>query len=508
MSASFNMPNPSNIQGLILSGYSHPYSCHLLFTFPEENLDGITSFFNDLYDKVQSAENWGDTKPDSMLNIGLTYNGLSKLNVVKQKDLGKFPPSFRNGPWSGDPQKSLTDKYDENSDPKKWWQGENNSKNEALHCIVHAYALSSNLLENIISEITNSAINNGLEEIIPLANNKRLYQTIIEDNPHKVHFRYTDSISQPSAQNSGVSGFNPNPQDLNNFLVGYNTGSISQPGPIDRSSAGTFAKDGCYNAFRVLYQDVFTFNQFLKNQVIEFKEELSFLGFNDQQLEEWFAAKLCGRWRNGSPLINYPDQPGEDTSASISDNNFGYAELDSFPPNNPNNTEVKDDIKSSISCPFSSHIRVSNTRNQNLKEKEGGTGAPRLIRRGVPYGASLDNNANEDDQKDRGLIGMFLCGNLSNQFERLYGWMNLNNFSDQPIFNVSNPPQDALIGNRALVGKNVNGYAGVVGSFEIPLSNGKNIIIPELPQFLATRGTAYCFLPSMNSLAQIAGINN
>lgn len=496
------MPNPANIQGLILSGYSHPYSCHLLFTFPEDNPDGITSFFNDLYGKVQSASDWGDQKPESMLNIGLTFNGLSELDVVKDRDLGNFPPSFRNGPWSGDPQRSLTDKYDEESDPKKWWQGENNDKNDALSCVVHAYALSSNLLEDLVSEITSSATNNGLEEIIPLKNSKRLYQTIVDDNPHKVHFGYTDGISQPSLQNSGESGITPNPQDLNNFLVGYNIGSISQPGPNDRTSAGAFAKDGCYNAFRVLYQDVFAFNKYLKDQVIKFEDQLSFLGLDNVQLEEWFAAKLCGRWRNGSPLINNPEKPSEDTPTGMYDTNFGYADQNSLPPKDPNVTDVNDDITSSLSCPFSSHIRVANTRNQSLKPRDGF--APRIIRRGVPYGEPLVTN--ENDELDRGLIGMFLCGNLSNLFEILYGWMNFNNFSDKPIFSVDSPPQDALLGNRSLVGKNISGYAGVVDTFDIPLENGESITLTSLPQLLATRGTAYCFLPSIASLAQIAGI--
>jgi|GEM_PF-1209338 len=513
MSATFSIPDRSNIQGLILRGYTHPCSCHLLFTFTVATGTAATrSFFNDLYDKLQSAADWGANKPASMLNIGLTFNGIQQLNIIDPGDLANFPPSFKNGPWSAGSQASLADIcHQPNSAegiPSNWWNGNGDYVNENLHCVVHAYGLTSNDLDTLVDYITASAAKNGITEILPLAKTNesgRLYQVIVDKDPDKIHFGYTDGISEPGLKAPGTTG-DPSPGDYNNFLIGYYNGSASQPGPFDTTSAGLFAKDGCYNAFRIIYQDVAAFNNFLKQQAAAWAEKLSFLKLTETELEEWFAAKLCGRWRNGSPLMLNPDKPGEHSHTSQTGEDFGYTELDS--PSKVGSGAA--DVLSGLSCPFSAHTRVNNPRNQNLRVSESIDGPPRILRRGMPYGAELKSVA--DDGVDRGLIGMFLCGSLAGQFEKLYGWMNNNNFSDKHVFNVKHPPQDALLANRSVtIAPYKNNYSGVVTNFTIPIQGGDilqedKIIIPAtLPQFVITRGTAYCLLPSMESLAKIAG---
>jgi deferrochelatase/peroxidase EfeB len=181
---------------------------------------------------------------------------------------------------------------------------------------------------------------------------------------------------------------------------------------------------------------------------------------------EWVAAKLIGRWRNGSPLEISPDGPDPATCES---EGFGYA-LD------------PDGMK----CPFAAHTRVSNPRDQELFPTD--EPVPRIIRRGAPYGAPVD----VDPNADRGLIGLFLCGALAAQFELIYAWMNTNNFSD--VFSPNFDTQDAMLANRQV--------AGADTSFTMPTPHGP--IQVTLPQFLTTRGTAYCLLPSMSSLRAIA----
>ena len=118
---------------------------------------------------------------------------------------------------------------------------------------------------------------------------------------------------------------------------------------------------------------------------------------------------------------------------------------------------------------------------------------PRLLRRGVPYGAPP---APPDYDGERGLIGLFLCGALAGQFEMLYSWINANGFSEKfaPGLNT----QDALLANRG---------AACDRSFTIPMSKGPPIKIKSLPQFIVTRGTAYCLLPSMTTLRRVAGLS-
>ncbi|NNL93685.1 MAG: hypothetical protein HKO66_15695 [Saprospiraceae bacterium] len=500
MSLANSIPNPKNLQGLILRGFTHPYSCHLLFGF--SNGDVTKNFFSDIFDKIQSAEDWGNQKPKSMINIGLTFGGIKKLSVIDENDLNNFAGTFINGPSAAAAQQSLGDWYDPNSKPETWWNG-NTEAQVNLDCVVHVYGLTKDDLDKLVSDISTSANKNKLTEYYALKDDKRLYQSILGDDPSKIHFGYVDGISNPSLKNSGFSGL-ASPEDINNFVIGYGNNSISNSGPFDESTAADFAKDGCYNAFRIFHQDVNTFNQFLKTQAKKYSTKLSFLGLNETELEEWFAAKLCGRWRNGSPIMLNPNKPSDSNERNIKAENFGFEELTKqIPEDVLKKFPSKASESSGSICPFSAHTRVANPRNQQLNTaREGTSGPPRILRRGMAYGPDLTSS--KDDGKERGLIGLFLCGNLTTQFELLYGWMNFNDFSQPPVFSTVKTPQDALLGNRYYADAN-----NAVKSFIIPVKDPNNksvdITIPELPSFLAIRGTAYCLLPSISTLAKIAG---
>jgi hypothetical protein len=136
---------------------------------------------------------------------------------------------------------------------------------------------------------------------------------------------------------------------------------------------------------------------------------------------------------------------------------------------------------------------VANPRDESTFNTD--TPVPRLLRRGMPYGAPP---APPDYNGERGLIGLFLCGSLANQFEKLYSWINVNNFSN--VFLPNLDTQDPLIANRLSPSK------GGDPSFTIPIPNSSSPIkIPTLPPFVVTRGTAYCLLPSVLTLQRLAG---
>jgi deferrochelatase/peroxidase EfeB len=425
-----------------------------------------------------------------MLNIGLTCGGLQALNVFDDPSIleNYFPAEFYAGPWSGGSQSSLGD-VGGPGDPTTWWYG--NFQNEDLHCVVHAYGLTQPDLDAVITFVTNAAKSSGVTELFALKDKKsRLtqYQPLGDD----IHFGYRDGISEPELNWSGKLGV-PDQSDLNNFLIGYPNGSIIQPGPSNPApddpasiAAASFAKDGCYNAFRILYQDVAAFNALLAQQA---EQWAAHLGLSEEQAQEWFAAKLMGRWRNGSPLMISPEGPDPCTAEG---ENFGYVEQGDSSP--------FQDLSSAVKCPFSSHTRVANPRNEDLVPSEGTSGPPRILRRGMPYGPVL--NSTTDDGVDRGLIGLFLCGSPARQFEIIYSWINMNNFSsvfppDAPAF-----PQDAVLGNR-----NPGNQLPVDTSFLISMPDpSNNLTIPTLGTFIVTRGTAYCLLPSLASLRQIAGL--
>jgi deferrochelatase/peroxidase EfeB len=482
-------PSKQNIQGLILRGYTHPFSCHLLFNCPNPSQGASPAeknFFKALYPHVQSAEDWGAQKPNWMLNIGLTWSGMQALNVFEDPNsLNYFPSEFQAGPWSANSQSSLGDAGGP-GDPSTWWYG--NFPNEDFHCVVHAYALTQSDLDEVVAFVTNAAQTAGLKELFALKDNTRLTQAQLPKD--EIHFGYRDGISEPELNWSGKLGI-PDQSDLNNFLVGYPNGSIIQPGPASpipgnpaSIAAASFAKDGCYNAFRILYQDVAKFNTLLEKQAEKFAARL---GLSQPEAQEWIAAKLMGRWRNGSPMMLSPEAPDPCTQEG---ENFGYIEQ-----NDPSQFQ---DVKSASKCPFSAHTRVGNPRNEDLVAAEGTSGPPRILRRGMPYGAPLASTT--DDGVDRGLIGLFLCGSFSRQFEQIYSWFNMNNFSsvfpDDDLY-----PQDAVMGNR-------NQNTNPVGTdFDIPMSDGQgDLTFSNLDIFIVTRGTSYCLLPGLASIRLIAGL--
>jgi deferrochelatase/peroxidase EfeB len=463
-------PELHDIQGLIVRGYTHPCSVHMLFKFSDDasGLNQIRGFFRDLLPYLQSAEDWGAVKPDFMLNIGLTAKGIAIVKPDLNIPNSSFSSTFKKGPWDkNNAQQSLGDYGD--GDPSKWWN--NKFAKEDVHCVVHAYAMNPTEQDKIVDIIAAAAqkTNGMVTELKPLKSETgRLEQYLLVPSDY-IHFSYRDSIDEPNL-NDDPAG--QDQQDLNNFLIGYSTLQNPIPGPLSGPEA-TFAKNGCYNAFRILYQDAEAFYNFLEEQAEliapKIKETKEFT-------VEWLAAKLCGRWRNGSPLVLSPDKPEHATSKSTE---FGYL--------------ANDDMQG-LKCPFSAHTRVSNPRDEGV-DVAGSDTVPRIIRRGMAYGAPMS----VDPGADRGLIGLFLCGDLSSQFETLYGWINMNNFSN--VFNpADNTPQDPLVANRI-----VPLPGNVDPDFTIPMADGSSIVVPgPLPQFVVTRGTAYFLLPSVSSLRGIA----
>jgi len=476
------LPELHDIQGLIVRGYTHPCSVHMLFNFNTDTpahprVPGcISGFFKDLLPYLQNAEDWGSLKPDIMLNIGLTAGGLAIVRPDLKVQQSAFSTTFKCGPW--DPnhaQQSLGD-YGPGA-PSEWW----NKKfaNEDVHCVVHAYAMNPTAQDRIVAIITAAAANSKgmVTELKPLNSaTGRLEQYPLIPSDY-IHFRYRDSIDEPDL-NDNPAGVDQ--QDLNNFLIGYSTVENPIPGPLSGPEA-VFAKNGCYNAFRILYQDVEAFYNFLWQQAKVIAPKIK---DTEAVAAEWLAAKMCGRWRNGSPLVLSPGKPDRSTAKAT---DFGY--------------QANDDMKG-LKCPFSAHTRVANPRDEGI-DVPGATGipaidVPRIIRRGMAYGAPMSVNPTAD----RGLIGLFLCGDLSGQFETLYSWMNMNNFSN--VFDpAENTPQDPLVANRL-----VPLPGNVDPTFIIPMDDGTNIVVKDaaggLPQFVVTRGTAYFLLPSISSLTGIA----
>jgi hypothetical protein len=110
----------------------------------------------------------------------------------------------------------------------------------------------------------------------------------------------------------------------------------------------------------------------------------------------------------------------------------------------------------------------------------------------MAYGPELSGET--DDGVDRGLVGMFLCSNLRNQFFIVMNWINKTDFS--PLFDPERLRwQDMMMGDRSTPG------AVAKGAFAMPRGE---VLLENLPQFIKVQGTVLPLYLGMQGLNRIA----
>lgn len=443
-----------NIQAAVVRPYGYPFSRHLLFHFPDAGSG--KSFLRGLLARVTTADQPLDPGAEPPLNIGVTYQGLIALGVGTGI-LSRFDAVFEEGPDAG----ALGD-VEPGSTPQSWW--ETQFRTEDVHCLLNLHSRTEEDLGPVSVSVRTLARSLGISELLARKDGTSLDGRSLGGG--RVHFGYRDGIGQPDVIWSDSPSIPPTPNQVHyrHFLLGY--GNSEVPSYPSNGEAADLVRDSTYMVFRWVYQDVAAFNRFLSDQASVLAPKLP-----SADAQELLAAKLIGRWRDGTPLVLSPDGPG---GKAADKNNFQYASSD------PNG----------MRCPFSAHIRVANPRDQELESIDTLEAFPRLIRRGMPYGPELAST--EDDGVDRGLIGMFLCSDIRRQFYTIMSWMNRNSFS--PVFAGSRQVQDPICGNRT---KNAD------ASFRVPTSEGPRVF-RGLPTFVRTKGTAFFLLPSRGTLERLA----
>jgi Dyp-type peroxidase family len=445
----------ANVQGIIHHFYARPAWRHLLFHFNDPAAG--RQFLKSLVPLVTAADAGASPAKEQLLNVGLTATGLAALGVTPEV-LEQFPLEFREAP---DPV--VMGDFDE-SDTKHWWNGK--FATPEIHAIVHLFCNSLPALEAWTSEIRKKA-GGGIVELIPTVDGQPITGGLTAD--HRLHFGYRDGISQPEiAWADGPT--QPDQLNFRNFLLGYSTAEINsspqfRPSkPAESRTATSLAQDGTYSIFRWLYQDVARFNRFLADEA----PKLAAPGQTPAEAQELLAAKLLGRWRDGTPLVLSPYRP-DPTLADFNDFKYRTADPDGQ------------------RCPVSAHIRVTNPRDDELNDFEGPV--PRVIRRGTPFGDRLEGS--HDDGHLRGLAGMFFCASIAGQFYKMTSWMKTNNFSPQYDGHVTE--QDPL-SNRNV--------PEASRDFRIPTDRGTVTI--QLQDFTRTLGTAFFLIPGLAALRQLA----
>lgn len=446
----------ADIQGNILRGYRIANVRHFALTFGTtegaQSLLGLLSSGNgDQAPQVTPATVW-DEPPDYCLNIGLTADGLRMLGLSKAI-MALFPAAFLRGPTFS--AAALGDTGE--AAPEHWVLGGPN--NPAVHALLSLYTEKTGQQDQLTAWLTSLFSKHDVQ--VALQHDGKAFPG------DKIHFGYRDGISQPHVEGSPAKEI-PDMQPVcktGEFLLGKDY--VNQFG-------GNFAADiprqladnGSYAAFRILKQDVFAFERFIRSAGAKYNMD-----------PELVAAKMAGRWRSGTPLVKAPEADRVLPDDAL--NSFDYAPTDERP-------EYFDDA-AGFRCPIGSHMRRMNPRSALVMGKPH---TRRIIRRNFPYGPELEDNALPDDI-ERGLIGFFVCGDLEMQFEFLQKiWANL----DIATTGIRGT-RDPLIGAQPEEG----------GQFVIRTKDRSDpVIFDEVPRLVITRGSVYCFLPSISALKFLA----
>ena len=450
--------NATDIQGFTLRGYNLPVARYLFlqFTTPAAG----KALISQLLPQITTGQRWEGGKPDSTLNIAFTHRGLVALDLPTATLL-TFPLEFQQGMKAranilGDTGGNAPEHWDEiwHTDRVHVWLGINGKDVAALD------ACQANI------EATISATGGAT-----LLGSQNAAAVVIDGKPCTgEHFGYTDGFGNPDylgIERSAQPGQGKLTKDgtwvplaTGELLLGYADESGELPvAPVPH----LLANNGTFMAYRKLRQNVATFRTYLDDQSQHYaggKEKL--------------AAKLIGRWRDGTPLELSPDKPDPTIVADKNQNtNFTYSkDLDG------------------LRCPVGAHTRRVNPRDA-LGFNGGLTNRRRITRRGLPYGEYVPEGLPVSDNDDRGIIFMALNACLARQFEFVQQqWIQYGN--DSHLGNEKDP----VMGNNA--GK---------GRFMIQgdtTPENPPFMCSHLPNFVELRGGDYFFLPSITALGMIA----
>src|SRR5438034_8888788 len=484
----------ADVQGLVRFGYGHLTEASYALV-RVKNVAAAKAWLHStrVTDAAKSPTN-------TAINIAFTAPGLRALGISESVIAG-FSHEFRAGMAQESRARQLGDVG--NNAPSNWAWG-------SYGCEPHAVVMFFGKPEQFgffVQSTKGTPWSDAFEEVTSLGTSN-----LDEHEP----FGFKDGISQPQIdweqrrQTPCTQLEYTNIVALGEFLLGYRNeyGKITDRPLLEPDAATTdllnaedtpakkdLAQNGSYLVMRQLEQDVRGFWKFLYEQA----------GGNVADANQ-LGAKMVGRTRAGDPLVPIQAEPISGTDPrTVTQNQFTYG---------------SDPV--GARCPFGAHVRRTNPRNSDFPERRlsalqkliivlgfGPKGFyddltssvrfHRILRRGREYGSELlpeeALQSAPPNESPRGLHFICLSANISRQFEFLQNaWIANTKFSG--VTGESDP----LLGNR----ESIPGCP-VTGNFTIPGDGTPRRRVSGLPQFVAVRGGAYFFLPSLRALRYFAG---
>jgi deferrochelatase/peroxidase EfeB len=450
----------------------------------------------------------GDRKESEVsLNLAFTLAGLAKMGIPKDA-LDTFPWDFRDGMTSPLRRRILGD-FGPN-DPNNWCWGHCDPN---LHVLVIMYGSNPGPCQRAASLEQGWGNAFAIRRRQPVG---RLWEDARE------HFGFVDGLSQPAIDTSPRAQKQRERGDLDaiiqpgEFILGY----VNERGqlPVSPSIAAVpnsglsvitnadrlssvypanavfprldFGRNGSFLVYRQLQQDVFAFADLVKQGAGIFGDGKTSRLSDEVDFRRLVAAKIIGRWDDGTSLTLAPNKPPDDGGSNLRTvNNFGYVDEDRY----------------GLRCPIGAHVRRGNPRDtldENDKQKAiRRSKRHRLLRRGRIYGErtfgtdgtgwkAWDDGEKTDDGKERGTHFVAINASIESQFEFVQQtWMNT------PFFGGLTDELDPLVGMPD-VGERRRRFT-IQGT---PVNRRFRWTKP----LVTVRGGAYFFLPSQAALKFLA----
>jgi Dyp-type peroxidase family len=433
-----------DIQGNILRGYGAHATSYIFLSI--HDAAEAKAWLADLVPQITTAN---VPPPDVALNIAVTHAGLRALGVPADA-MGTFPAAFTEGM-----AKRSSVIGDTGANAPRRWEAPFRA-HDALHLMAIVAGRDAGKVHQRVEELQQELWQAGLYETAPPLAAHRL-------PGDREHFGYQDGMSQP-----GVLGLH---EEGGEGEGAYDDGAWRplQPGefilgmpdedgvPSMLSEPPELTRNGTYLVLRRLGQDV-----------QEFRRLINSAAEQAGMTPELAAAKIMGRWPDGTPLTLRDSPDSALASDKQRNNRFTYV-----------------DDAEGHRCPLGAHIRRANPR-----ASLGFGGAlerrHRIIRRGMPYGPPPPPDGT-DDEVERGLAFVCYQADIARQFEFIQSeWLN-----DGNVFALSND-RDPLIGDPG------------GGSRRMRIEGHPPVFVDALQHTVTVRGGAYFLVPGVRGLRSMS----
>jgi deferrochelatase/peroxidase EfeB len=408
--------------------------------------------------RVQPLVAFGeDPSRTRVLQVGFTAAGLRKL-ALDDDTLATFPPPFQHGSAKRGQQLG-----DLGTNAAAGWDWSDDARS-GVHAVALLYGASESELADLVARAIDAADFESHVEIEFQARPPK-------GEPVRELFGFTDGVSQPALRGTRKAEKLKHRDQLlhpGEIVLGYPDESGFTPAapvvggassaPTALRGASELGRNGTFLVIRQLAQDRERFEGFLDRaardaSVIEATPPDSPIEFR----RDWIAAKMMGRWPDGSSLVRNPHSPHP---KGYPDNDFRYAE-------DPNG----------LFCPFGSHIRRANPRDSfdpSAAEPLQIVNRHRILRVGRGY---MQHGV------PRGMLFMCLNADLERQFEFVQQtWVLGRNFHG-----LSNEVDPILTGGQPETPPERS-------RMTIPTETGP-LQIKGLETFVSVVGSGYFFVP-------------